>query len=298
MNDISQADALRIDKQRMRRSFDRAASTYDHVAVLQRTVADRMAERLQFVKFTPSLVLDAGCGTGYARKLLQDRYADARLIELDIALGMLHVARGARTWWKKLLPGGSAGVGHVCGDLDALPLLSGCVDMVWSNLALQWCNDLDATFAGVRRVVAPNGLFMFSTFGPDTLRELRQAFGAVDGFTHVSRFQDMHDIGDALARAGFTEPVMDMEYFTLTYDDVAGLMHDLKALGAHNATQGRRHGLAGKAAWRQMESAYGKLRKDGKLPATYEVIYGHAWAPNQLPDGRQVVQMPPSRKPG
>lgn len=296
MNDTSSSDELKIDKRRMRRSFERAAATYDHVAVLQRTVAERMAERLQFVKFTPSLMLDAGCGTGYARKLLRDRYREARLVELDIALGMLRVACGAQPWWRKLLPGGNGGVDYVCGDLDALPLQSGCVDMVWSNLTLQWCNDLDATFAGVRRVLAPNGLFMFSTLGPDTLRELRQAFGAVDGYTHVSRFQDMHDIGDALARAGFAEPVMDMEHFTLTYDDVAGLMRDLKALGAHNATQGRRHGLAGKTAWRRMESAYEQLRRDGRLPATYEVVYGHAWAPANLPDGRQVVQMPQSRK--
>jgi malonyl-CoA O-methyltransferase len=264
--------------------------------VLQRTVAERMAERLQFVKFTPTLMLDAGCGTGYARKLLCDRYPQAHLIELDIALGMLRVARGTQPWWRKLMSGASGSVGYVCGDLDALPLQSACADMVWSNLAVQWCNDLDETVAGVRRILAPNGLFMFSTFGPDTLRELREAFGAVDGYTHVSRFQDMHDIGDALARAGFAEPVMDMEHFTLTYDDVAGLMRDLKALGAHNATQGRRHGLAGKTAWRRMESAYEQLRRDGKLPATYEVVYGHAWAPNQLPDGRQVVNMPQSRK--
>ncbi|MFN3398431.1 MAG: malonyl-ACP O-methyltransferase BioC [Sulfurimicrobium sp.] len=294
MSDAVSADELRIDKQRVRRSFERAATTYDHVAVLQRTVAQRMAERLQFVKFTPLLLLDAGCGTGYARGLLRERYPEARLIELDIALGMLRVARRTQPWWRKLLPG--TGGAYVCGDLDALPLRSACVDMVWSNLALQWCNDLDATFAGVRRILAPNGLFMFSTLGPDTLRELRQAFGAVDGYTHVSRFLDMHDIGDALAHAGFAEPVMDMEHFTLTYDDVAGLMRDLKALGAHNATQGRRHGLAGKTAWRRMEAAYEQLRREGKLPATYEVVYGHAWAPATLPDGRQVVQMPLSRK--
>ncbi len=284
------AEPSRIDKRRMRRSFDRAAKTYDHVAVLQRTVAERMAERLQYVKFTPQLILDAGCGTGYGQKLLRERYKTTRLIELDIALGMLHVARGARPWWRKLLPTG--GTSYVCGDLDALPLQSGSVDLAWSNLALQWCNDLDATFAGIRRVLAPDGLFMFSTFGPDTLQELRQAFGAVDGHTHVSRFQDMHDVGDALARAGFAEPVMDMEHFTLTYDDVAGLMRDLKALGAHNATYGRGHGLSGKTAWRTMEAGYEKLRRDGRLPATYEVVYGHAWAPNQLPDGRRVVRMP------
>ncbi|MBZ0105766.1 MAG: malonyl-ACP O-methyltransferase BioC [Sulfuricella denitrificans] len=286
-------DAFLIDKQQVRRSFERAAKSYDQVAVLQRLVADRMAERLQFIKHRPSVILDAGCGTGYARPLLQGHYADARLISLDLALGMLHIARGERpSWWQKMLPAKSASSTYICGDLEALPLQSGSVDLLWSSLALQWCNDLDAAFSGMRRVLAPNGLLMFSTFGPDTLRELRQAFAKVDGYHHVSRFQDMHDIGDALMRAGFAEPVMDMEYFTLTYDSASGLMRDLKALGAHNATQGRRQGLAGKSAWKRMESEYEKLRQDGKLPATYEVIYGHAWAPNQLPDGRQVVQMP------
>jgi malonyl-CoA O-methyltransferase len=281
---------LSIDKRRMRRSFDRAAQTYDHVAVLQRTVAERMAERLRYVKFTPALILDAGCGTGYGRQLMRAHYKPARLIELDISLGMLRMARGTRPWWRRLLP--ADGADYVCGDLEALPLQAGSINLAWSNLALQWCNDLDAAFAGVRRVLAPDGLFMFSTFGPDTLKELRQAFGRVDGHTHVSRFQDMHDIGDALARAGFAEPVMDMEHFTLTYEDVAGLMRDLKALGAHNATRGRAQGLSGKTAWREMEAGYEKLRRDGRLPATYEVVYGHAWAPNQLPDGRQVVRMP------
>jgi malonyl-CoA O-methyltransferase len=291
-------DAFLIDKRQVRRSFERAAASYDQVAVLQRTVADRMAERLQFIKHQPTCILDAGCGTGYARPLLQGHYPEARLASLDLALGMLKIARGVRPWWQKMLPAKSAASAYICGDLEALPLQSGCVDMLWSSLALQWCNDLDATFTGMRRVLAPNGLLMFSTFGPDTLRELRNAFGQIDGYSHVSRFQDMHDVGDALMRAGFADPVMDVEYFTLTYDTAFDLMRDLKALGAHNATQGRRQGLAGKGAWKQMEAEYEKLRQDGKLPATYEVIYGHAWAPNQLPDGRQVVQMPSPRQRG
>jgi malonyl-CoA O-methyltransferase len=291
-------DAFLIDKSQVRRSFERAAASYDQVAVLQRAVADRMAERLQYIKHDPLAILDAGCGTGYARPLLQGHYADARLISLDLALGMLKIARGVRPWWQKMLPAKSTAGAYICGDLEALPLQSGSVDLLWSSLALQWCNDLDATFAGMRRVLAPNGLLMFSTFGPDTLKELRQAFSQVDGYSHVSRFQDMHDIGDALMRAGFAEPVMDMEHFTLTYDTASGLMRDLKALGAHNATRGRRQGLAGKSAWKRMEAAYEKLRQDGRLPATYEVIYGHAWAPNQLPDGRQVVPMPSPRQRG
>lgn len=289
-------DALLIDKKRMRRSFERAAASYDQVAVLQRAVADRMAERLQYVKFEPATVLDAGCGTGYAQHLLRGQYKGARLLALDIAHEMLRVARGVRPWWQKILPAGTWGAEYVCGDLESLPLKSGSVDLVWSNLALQWCNDLDGVFGGARRILAPNGLLMFSTFGPDTLKELRHSFDRGDGYTHVSRFADMHDIGDALVRAGFATPVMDMEHFTLTYDSVSGLMRDLKALGAHNATRGRRQGLAGKTAWRHMEAEYEKLRQEGKLPATYEVVYGHAWAPSQLPDGRQVVEMPLSRK--
>lgn len=297
-------DALAIDKRRVRSSFNRAASSYDRVAVLQRTVAERMNERLAFVKFQPAVILDGGCGTGYGQTLLKARYPSARQIGLDIAVNMLRQTRGKPAWWtrgipaswKSRLPGRRPEAALVCGDLESLPLKPACVDMIWSNLALQWCNDLDATFAGARRVLAPNGLFMFSTFGPDTLTELRQAFSRIDGHTHVSRFQDMHDVGDALMRAGFAEPVMDMERFTLTYDDVAGLMADLKALGAHNATQGRRHGLVGKNTWQRMVDGYEALRREGKLPATYEVVYGHAWAPNALPDGRQVMQMPQSRK--
>ena len=221
---------------------------------------------------------------------------DWSLSTLPWACSRLHVAcaRGGKKCCPRNLLRGT----YVCGDLEALPLQSGSVDMLWSSLALQWCNDLDATFSGMRRVLAPNGLLMFSTFGPDTLRELRHAFSQADGYSHVSRFQDMHDIGDALMRAGFADPVMDVEHFTLTYDTASGLMRDLKALGAHNATQGRRQGLAGKSAWKRMEAEYEKLRQDGKLPATYEVIYGHAWAPNQLPDGRQVVQMPSPRQRG
>lgn len=302
MNDNAPvAGEFLIDKRRMRRSFERAAAGYDRVAVLQRTVCERMAERLQYVKFDPQTILDAGSGTGYGSRLLHQRYAKAQVIELDIAEAMLKTSRAAAPWWRKLWPGGSGRGGQVCGDLERLPLANGSVDMVWSNAALQWCNDLDAAFAGVHRVLAPNGLLMFSTFGPDTLKELRQAFAVVDGFTHVSRFVDMHDIGDALVRAGFDTPVMDVEYFTLTYDKVADLMRDLKALGAHNATAGRRRGLAGKSAWQQLERKYEQLRRDGKLPATYEVIYGHAWRPalssRKTADGGQVIELVGRRKP-
>jgi malonyl-CoA O-methyltransferase len=142
---------------------------------------------------------------------------------------------------------------------------------------LQWCGDLDAAFREVRRVLRPDGLFAFTTFGPDTLRELRAAWAAVDGYSHVNTFIDMHDIGDALVRAGLTEPVLDVERVTLTYPDVLSLMRDLKVIGAHNVTAGRPRGLVGRGALRRVEAAYEPARRSGLIPATYEVVYGAAW---------------------
>jgi malonyl-CoA O-methyltransferase len=159
---------------------------------------------------------------------------------------------------------------------------------------LQWCNDLKQTFSEVHRVLQSGGLFMFSTFGPDTLKELRQALGKMDGYSHshVNRFMDMHDVGDILVHCGFATPVMDMEYITLTYDAAVGVMRDLKAIGAHNATQGRRRGLTGKTAWQAALSHYEALRIEGKLPATFEVVYGHAWKP----ESRKSVLTPETRR--
>jgi malonyl-CoA O-methyltransferase len=163
----------------------------------------------------------------------------------------------------------------VCADIEHLPIASNSVDILWSNLAIQWCNDLDQAFLEAKRVLRPNGLLMFSTFGPDTLKELRVA--SQNGHTHVSRFIDMHDIGDALTRSGFSAPVLDVEHYTLTYDDVKGVMRDLKAIGAHNATEGRARGLLGRGFLQQLTQQYEQFRQNGKLPATYEVVFGHAW---------------------
>ncbi len=289
------ADQFRIDKHRVRLSFDRAAATYDGAAVLQREICDRMLERLDYMKLAPVRMLDAGSGTGYGSRKLTERFPDARLVALDLAPGMLREAR-SRQGWKSRLPFLGRRDSYVCGDIENLPLSEDTVDLIWSNLALQWCNDPEAAFAGMRRVLKRDGLLMFSTFGPDTLKELRQAFG--DGHTHVNRFIDMHDLGDALVRAGFAAPVMEMEVLTLTYDDVSTLMRDLKAIGAHNATEGRPQGLAGKEAFRHMQRNYEQLRRDGKLPATYEVVYGHAWkgeSTGRRPDEGQAVRLYPRK---
>jgi malonyl-CoA O-methyltransferase len=198
---MSSIDAYHIDKARVRLSFGRAASSYDNASVLQREVLERMLERLELVALKPNTILDAGCGTGLGGMRLAKRYPQAGLLALDFAEPMICQAQSRLPWLSRL----GFGRRHrfICGDMEALPLQDHCVEMAWSNLAVQWCNDLDGAFREFHRVLAPGGLLTFSTFGPDTLKELRYATNVDAAHTHVSRFIDMHDIGDALVRAGF-----------------------------------------------------------------------------------------------
>ncbi|MFM9834827.1 MAG: malonyl-ACP O-methyltransferase BioC [Methylophilaceae bacterium] len=266
-------DAYLIDKARVRASFNRAANTYDAAAVLQKQVREEMLSRLDLIKIAPQAILDAGCGTGHGSFSLQKRFKKSQVISLDLAFGMLQKTEAKRPILHKIF--GKKAL--VCADIENLPIAEARMNLVWSNLALQWCNDLDKSFAEAMRVLQPNGLYIFSTFGPDTLKELRAATS--NGNTHVSRFIDMHDIGDALTRAGFSAPVLDVEHYTLTYDNVKNVMLDLKAIGAHNATAGRGRGLTGKGFLSHLSTQYEQFRVNGKLPATFEVIYGHAWKP-------------------
>lgn len=288
-----------LDYAAVRRSFDQAAASYDAHAVLQREVCDRLLERLGYTALQPRRVLDVGTGTGYGLAHLHARYADAECCALDIAPAMLAAAR-ARLPQPGLMqrviaqfsPSSARPTHLVCADMERLPLAANSVDLVWSSLALQWAHDLEATFRGFHRTLAPGGLLMFATFGPDTLKELRAAFAEIDDAPHVNRFIDLHDIGDMLIHAGFASPVMEMEMLTLTYADLRSLMRDLKGIGAHNAAASRRRGLLGKSAWNRLERAYESKRLEGRLPATFEVIYGHAWAGDktQRADGRQVIE--------
>lgn len=286
-----------MSKRAIRAAFERAAAGYDRAAFLQQEVARRLDERLEVMKIAPEVILDAGCGTGYALPLLRARYPKARLVGLDLALGMLQQARVRqpeagrwRKWLSPLTPHPSR-LSPVCADVERLPFKRGSLDMVWSNLTLQWVGDLEACFREIHRVIRPGGLFAFSTFGPDTLKELRQAFAGLDGYAHVNRFTDMHDIGDMLVYAGFAHPVMEMEYITLTYADLKSLLRELKAIGADTVLEGRRTGFMGRRQWQRLADNYERLRRDGRLPATFEVIYGHAWAgrKDRLADGRQVI---------
>lgn len=272
---MADESGVHIDKRRARAAFDAAAAEYDAAAVLQREVAARSLERLDLMRIEPRRVLDLGAGTGYCSRALGTRYPKARVVLLDLAPGMLRQARAGASAWERL----RGRYAYLCGDAERLPLADASIDLAFSNLTLQWCTDLDRTFAELRRVLRPGGLLLFTTFGPDTLKELRAAWAAADGYTHTSAFMDMHDVGDALVRGGFADPVMDMEYLTVTYPDVHGLMRDLKQIGAHNATAGRPRGLTGRQRLRRMLAAYEGFRQDGVLPATYEVVHGHAWAP-------------------
>jgi malonyl-CoA O-methyltransferase len=263
--------AYALDTRRVRRSFDRAAETFDDAAVLQTEVRDNLLARLDWMALTPRVVVDAGAGTGHASRALIRRYPKARVIALDFSPRMLHAAGRRQSWLRRFA--------RVCADAERLPLADGSVDLILSNLMLQWCNP-DLVFAEFRRVLAPHGLLTFTTLGPDTLRELRSAWAEVDSRTHVHQFIDMHDLGDALVRGGFASPVLDVERYTLTYADVRRVAADLKATGARNSTMGRPRGLTGRRQFAALQAAYETYRQEGRLPATYEVVFGHAWTPD------------------
>ena len=275
-----------LDKNAIRQSFDRAASSYDQHAVLQREVESRLLERLEFQRHEPRIILDMGCGTGSASRSLVRRFQQAKVIALDWAPAMLAKAGAGEGADSRPI----AGLCRLCADMHELPLAARSVDLVFSSLTLQWSYDLPAVFREFRRIMKPDAMLVFTCFGPDTLHELKQAWRAVDDLPHVNDHPDMHDIGDELQAAGFREPVMDAERLTLEYPDVLSLMRELKGLGEHNVASHRSRGLTGKARLKTMLQAYEQFRRDARYPASYEVIYGTAFAPAEgqpmkTPDG-------------
>lgn len=254
-----------------------------------------MLERLQYIKLEPGRVLDAGCGLGRGARRLAEVYADARVLGLDFAYPMLQAARSHEPWLRRALK--RSQVDYLCADLAATPLPAASVDLVWSNLALHCVGDPLPALKELLRVLKVGGLLMFSCYGPDTLKELKSAFAAHDSAAHVHDFIDMHDLGDMLSACGYAAPVMDMELITLTYADADALFADLRATGQVNALAGRRRGLSGKGVFSAVRSACAKLHRDGSLPASFEIVYGHAWKPEPrlTEDGQAIIRFESSR---
>ena len=270
---------------------------------LRREIAERMHERLSLVKIAPQRVLDAGCGAGPDLGILQKTYPAAQILGIDASPTMLAGAkspapamRSLNQMLSRLMPA-KAGVDLLCGDFGTLPFGPNTIDLVWSNLALHWHPQPDRVFAEWRRVLRVDGLLMFSNFGPDTFKELRSAFAALDETPHTLPFVDMHDFGDQLVEAGFSTPVMDAERITVTYATVEALLADVRAVGG-NPLATRRRGLIGRAAWGRMVDALEAMRgPDGKIGLSFEVIYGHAFrpVPKTTAAGESIVRFQPRK---
>ena len=236
-----------------------------------------MLERLDYVRIAPARILDAGSGPAPQAAALGKRYPGAQLLAVDFSLPMLRQARAAG-WLARLR--GERRPAAICASIGRLPFAAGSVQLLWSNMALHWVQDPRAALAEFHRVLAPEGLLMFSTLGPDTLKELRASAG--EGRVHS--FADMHDLGDWLVAAGFAAPVMDAERLTLAYRGVPALLADLRASGQSNARADRTRGLAPRGL-------RGALERAG-TSVSIEVVYGHAWkgTPRKSADGRSIVQ--------
>lgn len=285
MNELDTNDIGYIDRVAMRHAFEKAATSYDDAAVLQKEVANRLVERMDYMSMKPVSILDAGSGTGFVSELLATRFPKAKIMALDLAFNMLKQAKQKRSFkqrWNRQFQ-------YIHAEVENLPFTDASVELIISGLTLQWCQDLPKVFREFKRVLAPGGLLLFSSFGPESLKELRQSWAAVDDIPHVNAFADMHDVGDALGQSGFLDPVMDMEVITVTYNDVKSVMRDLKQIGAHNVMQGRSHNITGKNKLQKMVQAYEQFRTDGLLPVTHEIVYGHAWVPEKKENESGVV---------
>jgi malonyl-CoA O-methyltransferase len=304
------SDAALFDPRHVRRAFSRASASYGDAAKLQHAIEARLLESLDYYAEgraadaqTPTVVVDLGCGPGGASRAMRSRWPKAQVLSLDVALPMLRQhaveAPGLARSLARLLPRVSAPMpARLCADARALPLTDHSVDLLFSNLCLQWVEHLPAVFAGFRRVLKPGGMLVVSTFGPDTLYELRGAFASADALPHVSPFASIAQFGDALIGSGFRNPVLDRDELITRYDDLPALMRELRAIGATNALRARRHTLTGKARFVAAENAYEPFRDGGRLPATWEVITALAWAPEHgVPireSGEDIARFPAS----
>ena len=251
-----------LDKKQVAASFGRAASSYDSAAQLQRDIGSELLRQIPS-DLNPRIVVDLGCGTGYFSDALRQRFPAAKIIALDLAEGMLQFAQRQR----------ELSTTYLCADAECLPLRTGCVDLIFSSLAIQWCENLSALFSELRRVLSFNGYALLATLGPETLSELRYAWRQVDDYVHVNQFSSQTELNEAIVAENFSRTDFLCETRTLRYEKLQQLTRELKAIGAHNINRGQSQGLTGRACINKFRNAYEKFRSEGKLPATYEVYY-------------------------
>lgn len=277
---------MSLDRHCIRQSFEKAAQSYQQHSVLQDEVQIRLLDRLSVVEKTPEVVLDLGCGPGKAVPFIQQQWPDSQIIAMDVAQTMLQGAQ-------------HGSMQKLCADTHGIPLQTASVDFIFSNLMLQWVLNLDLVFAEMRRILKPGGMVLLTTLGLETLIELKQAAFRADGGMHVNDFTDIREVGDRMLAAGFQNPVLDVDRITLTYSKVSGLLKDLKGVGAHNVRNDRQRTLTGKGFLQKLEQEYETFREDGVLPASYEVVYAMAWAPEQgqpwKVDGMDIAHISPDQ---
>jgi malonyl-CoA O-methyltransferase len=277
-----------LDKNAVVAAFNRAATSYDQAAILQQEVASRLLERLEWIKIQPKIILDLGAGTGQASIALAKKYPDAKIIVLDIAEQMLQLTRDKiqsqtgkgilKQLRDKLTSSKSKQVTYLCADAESIPLAKQSVDLIFSSLAIQWCENTQLLFNELQRILSPSGCLLFSTFGVDTLCELKQSWLSINHDPHVNNFVDILELGDAMLQSGLTDPVMDSEKIVMEYTELFDLFKDLKQIGAHNHLHNRSKGLMTKNKLKTVQAAYEQFKlSNGKYPASYEVVYGHAW---------------------
>jgi malonyl-CoA O-methyltransferase len=262
---------MSIDSQSVARNFGSASTTYEAAASLQSQVRAELLSRLEVMSTPPAAAVDLGAGTGLGALAIKRRFRNAHVTAVDIAAPMLEQGRRYSRFWRP--------IHFMVADARHLPFATASLDLVFTNLMLQWIDPLDAALQEIHRVLRPGGLLLASSFGPQTLQELRVAWQVADSSPHVHDFVDMHDFGSALQRAGFAEPVLDVDRHLRHFADVDALLHELKALGARNASPQRRRGLTGRATLAHMRAAYETQRTRQGIPSTWQVVYAVAWVP-------------------
>lgn len=273
-------------KNEISKAFNKHATEYELAAKVQQEIGERLIERLHYLKIAPKRILDLGCGPGRFSRELSLLFPKAQIFGLDLAQNMLVQAKKKQSWRCKW--------SLVAADMKSMPFATGIFDLVFANQVVHWGNPLAQVFRELNRVMNVNGCLMFTTLGPDTFKELKQAWSGANQYAHVNEFVDMHDIGDCLMAEHFLEPVMDMELLSVHYQTLPKLIKSLKSQGVRNINPQRNQGLTGKASWQQFEKHYATLQTDeGKFPLTYEVVYGHAWKGEQRKTGSGIETLIP-----